>query len=202
MLEDNSQEVIEIVKEDKKPQSLAKILITMLVSIVLFAVTVIGGLKFYKEYKNKKVEMTKQLIPIEQNNTYVEVLARKIAGPPKFKIPQNLEKPTFIKKVENNITDTTDYSTLPYAKIKIEVVAKVKEKTLEEKLDEIVSFDELTDAIISLEIKRVNNEIIVGNRFYKIDETLGSNFIIKRMYRNGKVKIFNIKENYSKRFSL
>jgi hypothetical protein len=169
---------------------------------VLLAVTVIGSLKLYKQYKNKKVEPTKQLLPIEKNNTYVEVLAAQIPGPPKLKIPEHLEKPILTKKIENNITDTTDYSIFPHEKSKIEIVLKVKKKTLEENLNQIVSFDELVDAIVSLEIRRVDNEIIVGDRFYKINETLGSNFIIKKMYRNGKVKIFNIKENYSRRFSL
>ena len=202
MSEDKSQEVIEIVKDDKNPQSLTKILIIMFVSIAVLAAIIIGGLKFNKKYKNKKVEPITQSFPIEQNNTYVEVLAAKIPGPPKLDIPEHLEKPILIEKNENNITDTTDYSTLPYEKSKIEVVVKIKEKTLEEKLDEIISFDELMEAIVSLEIRRVDNKIIVGDRFYSVNETLGSNFIIKKMYRNGNVKIFNIKENYSRRFSL
>ncbi|CAA6799830.1 MAG: Unknown protein [uncultured Sulfurovum sp.] len=200
MSKDNSQEVIEIVKDDKKPQSLIKILIIMFVSIVVLATTVIGGFKFYKQYKNKKVEPIKQSLLIEQNNTYVEVLAAKIPGPPKLEIPKYLEKPRLIEKIENNITDTTDYSTLLYEKSKIEVV--LKEKTLEEKLEQILSFDELIEAINSLEIRRVDNMLVVGDKSYRVDETLGSNFIIKKMYRNGNVKIFNIKENYSRRFSL
>lgn len=202
MPEDNSQEVIEIVKDDKKPQSLAKILIIMFVSIAALATLVIGGLKFYKQYKNTENEPIKQSLPIEQNNTYVEVLAAQIPGPPKLKIPEHLEKPILTQKIENNTTDTTDYSTLPHQKSKIEVVLKVKEKTLEEKLDQILSFDDLVDAIVSLEIRRVDDRIVIGDRSYQIDETLGSNFIIKKMYRNGNVKIFNIKENYSRRFSL
>ena len=252
-VDDNSQE-IEIIKEDKKPQSLVKILIVMFFSIALLGVAVIGGLKFYKQYKNKKLKITEQSIPLEQNNTYVESLARpqQIPGPPQLKIPENLEQPMLIKKVEENTTDTTDYSKLPYDENQVEsktkektlpianlpqheipknleqpmlikkveenitdttdyskvpytknqVELKEKEKTLQEKLDEISNFDELKEAIDAFKIRRVKNEIIVGNKTYKRDENLGSNFIIKKMYRNGNVKIFSIKENYSRRFSL
>ncbi len=206
--EDRSQDEIEIVPDKQKPQSLLKILSLMFFSIILLGIVIIGGLKLYKHYKHGNLFPKEPHLPIEENHSYVEALAvsQKIPGPPQLKIPEHLEKPIPTqmvedkKKEEHNITEVIDYSKLPYELDSKKEVKK--EPSIEERLNSIMSFDELEKAITSLPIKRVEDKVVVGDKEYQKNEALGSNFIIKKIYRDGNVKIFNIKENYSRRFSL
>jgi hypothetical protein len=223
-MHDNSDKEIEIVQEGEKPQSLMKILIIMFLALVLIGALIIGGLKLYKQYKNREISSIKQSLPIqkieETNNSYVEILAlpQNIPAPSQLVIPKNLEKPMLIKSpssVErlmlskekdeldfNNSVEieNIDYSSLPNEESQNQSVNR--EKELDEKLNEIVSFKELEEVIATLKIKRVEDEIIIGERSYKEHESFGNNFIIRKIYPNGNIKIFNIKENYSRRFSL
>jgi hypothetical protein len=224
-MNDNSDTEIEIVKEEKKPQSLMKILIIMFLALVLIGALIIGGLKLYKQYKNREISNIKQSLPLQEpeeiNNSYVEVLAlsQKIPAPSQLEIPKNLEKPMLIKapssvetlmlskeknELDYNNSEEIDYSSLPHEERQNKSVKSEKEpdEELNEKLNEMVSFKELEEAIVTLKIKRVEDEIIVGERSYKEHDSLGDNFIIRKIYPNGNVKIFNIKENYSRRFSL
>ena len=227
-MNDNSDTEIEIVKEEKKPQSLMKILIIMFLALVLIGALIIGGLKLYKQYKNREISNIKQSLPLQEpeeiNNSYVEVLAlsQKIPAPSQLEIPKNLEKPMLIKapssvetlmlsKEKNELDynnseeiEKIDYSSLPHEERQNESVKSEKEpdEELNEKLNAMVSFKELEEVIVTLKIKRVEDEIIVGERSYKEHDSFGDNFIIRKIYPNGNVKIFNIKENYSRRFSL
>ena len=196
----------------------------MFLALVLIGALIIGGLKLYKQYKNREISNIKQSLPLQEpeeiNNSYVEVLAlpQKIPAPSQLEIPKNLEKPMLIKAPSSVETlmlskekdeldynnsmeiEKIDYSSLPHEERQNKSVKSEKEP--DEELNAMVSFKELEEAIVMLKIKRVEDEIIVGERSYKEHDSFGDNFIIRKIYPNGNVKIFNIKENYSRRFSL